>query len=96
METSQVNSAGKKLDGVCGIIYTSGNLKGILTIAHFQNNSFNGYAYVIFNDGSAYIGQLKDGLKHGQGNFYWTDGDVFTGIYANDIRTQKDFWNPGF
>lgn len=34
---------------------------------------------MVFPDGSKYIGQIKDGLRHGKGRFVWPDGSEYRG-----------------
>jgi len=33
-----------------------------------------------------YVGNWKDNLRHGQGTYKWTNGDVYKGIWENDKR----------
>ena len=37
----------------------------------------------IYPDGAYYIGDFKDGLKHGDGEFHWNNGDVYNGQWEN-------------
>ena len=43
-----------------------------------------------------YIGEYKDGVRHGYGEMFYSDNTVFRGLWANDKQegvgklTQKD------
>jgi hypothetical protein len=53
------------------------------------------FAEVInFPDGSVYDGEIKDGKRHGQGKFTFSDGEVYIGQYDNDQRTQGTLTFP--
>ena len=43
----------------------------------------NGYGTYTWADGSKYVGEYKDGKRHGQGTFTATDGRVMKGIWEN-------------
>jgi hypothetical protein len=32
-----------------------------------------------------YKGQMENGLKQGPGKYFWPSGDVFQGLYDNDL-----------
>jgi len=36
------------------------------------------------SDRSVYLGQWKDGLKHGKGKMIWENGSVYNGFWLND------------
>ena len=40
--------------------------------------------YEPIKGGWRYDGDSKNGLKHGDGNLYYSDGDKFIGRYSND------------
>lgn len=44
---------------------------------------------VVYGDGGKYEGELKDGLKHGVGTYYFANGDKYTGEFAGDLRHGK-------
>ena len=37
-------------------------------------------------NGEAYYGEMKDGLRHGYGVYYWSNGDFWYGRYENGYR----------
>ena len=39
-----------------------------------------------YRDGDIYIGQMKDGKKHGQGKMTYTNGDVYEGQWVNNKK----------
>ena len=48
-------------------------------------NCIDGDGNMIFNDGSSYNGDFKDGKREGTGTFKWKNGDVYTGGWKNDL-----------
>ena len=38
------------------------------------------------NDGDRYEGLYKNGVKHGQGRYFWSNGNAFEGEYMNGVR----------
>lgn len=54
------------------------------------------YVTKTYNDG-VYIGQMKDGIRNGQGKFTWTDGAVYEGEWKDDKRTGQGVytWTSG-
>ena len=40
----------------------------------------------IYQSGAYYIGDHKDGLSHGNGEYHWSDGRVYEGQYENDKK----------
>ena len=36
--------------------------------------------------GDKYVGEIKDGKKHGYGIYYWLDGSKYEGYYENGLR----------
>jgi len=57
-----------------------------------QNQKFhNCWGKYVHSDGDKYVGEWKDGNKHGQGTFYWIGdslwkGDKYVGEYRNDKK----------
>ena len=41
----------------------------------------------IWKRGDYYIGEFKEGLFHGEGEFHRTEGDVYKGQYENGKRS---------
>ena len=39
--------------------------------------------YILFTDGSVYVGELKGGERNGQGTYTWTNGDKYVGEYKD-------------
>ena len=37
----------------------------------------------IYDDGSYYIGDFRDGLRHGNGEYHWNSGKVYNGQWEN-------------
>ena len=35
-------------------------------------------------DGAVYMGEFRDGLKHGKGRYVYNDGDIEEGEFVND------------
>ena len=42
-----------------------------------------------FPGGNQYLGEFKDGLKHGQGTLIWSKGDKYSGDFKYDKRTGQ-------
>ena len=40
----------------------------------------------IYPNGDYYIGDFKDRVKHGNGEYHWNDGQLYKGQYENDER----------
>ncbi|MEC9381650.1 MAG: hypothetical protein VX984_01025 [Thermodesulfobacteriota bacterium] len=38
---------------------------------------------MIFSSGDRYVGEGKNGKRHGQGTYTWADGDKIEGIWKN-------------
>merc|ERR1711988_407977 len=39
--------------------------------------------------GNVYVGQMKDGKKHGFGSYTWANGNVYVGAYKDSLRDGK-------
>ena len=62
--------------------------------------SYDPYKFRIFyENGNIYLGETKDGKKHGQGIYLRKNGDMWYGPWENDIRTDSssgiDILNDG-
>ena len=44
----------------------------------------NGYGTFIWPSGNKYVGEWKDGKKHGQGTYTYADGTIEKGLWEND------------
>ncbi len=52
----------------------------------FIADALNGYATMDYDNGS-YTGMFKDGLRHGQGVYNWTNGGSYNGGWENDKKS---------
>jgi hypothetical protein len=57
----------------------------------FENKLGNGYARIIDSKGT-YYGDLKDGLRHGQGEQIYNDGKVDGGFWIKDQFVENPLW----
>ena len=64
---------------------------------YFENDNFGEFGTYFYTNGDKYIGQLKDGKKHGKGTYYYEDGDRYEGDFKNDKREGNGvyYWNNG-
>jgi hypothetical protein len=60
--------------------------KSLHYIGEVKNGLANGYGIAILETGSRYVGEWKDNMRHGNGEFYWDDGESYKGNYVNDLR----------
>ena len=52
-----------------------------------KRNSNSRYQETInYKSGNKYVGELKDGKKHGQGTYTWADGEKYVGEYKDGKR----------
>jgi hypothetical protein len=66
-------------------------------IGYWQNSTKQTYArYLNANMSLFYEGEVKDGMKHGKGTYYFNNG-YYTGQFVNDIREGPGtyYWNDG-
>jgi hypothetical protein len=42
-----------------------------------------------YADGSRYEGEFKNDRRHGQGTYYDANGNATTGIWKNDVLTER-------
>jgi len=62
---------------------------------------------IIYEDGSRYIGELKEGVPHGKGTLIWPDGKNYRGDFKNgymngwgvfiwpDLGSYEGEWKDG-
>merc|ERR1712070_110105 len=48
-----------------------------------------------YANGRVYVGQMKNGKKHGFGKLTWADGDVYVGEWKNDKKDGKGTYTWG-
>ena len=46
-------------------------------------------SHSIYESGAYYIGEFKDGDKHGQGTYWFTDGKKYVGEWKEENRQGK-------
>ena len=44
-------------------------------------------------DGFKYVGEWKNGLRHGQGTYTWSDGDKYVGEWKDGIEWSGTYYN---
>jgi len=54
-----------------------------------EGDCINGKGTYIYDDGSKYIGEYKNGKSHGKGTMIYLDGEKYVGEYQNDLRNGK-------
>jgi hypothetical protein len=42
-----------------------------------------------FENGSVYLGQWKNGFRHGKGKQIWTDGSIYEGFWEQNVACGK-------
>ena len=38
----------------------------------------------MYSNGDIYVGQFRDGMKHGKGRMKWSNGQIYEGDWNND------------
>ena len=72
-----------KNENVLKIIKSIGFLNLKIENSHFNNLPEMGpFQYI---DKSVYLGQFKDGNRHGRGKFLFSDGSFYEGFWRNDV-----------
>lgn len=46
---------------------------------------------MVWEDKSKYEGEWKDGMRHGKGTFYYTNGDKYVGDWKDDVQDGRVF-----
>ncbi|PRP68141.1 MORN repeat-containing protein [Nonlabens agnitus] len=66
-------------------------------VGQVKRKKANGYGIAILDSGSRYEGEWHNGLRHGNGTFYWIDGEHYEGEYVNDVRSGLGtyYWTNG-
>ena len=55
-----------------------------------MNGKYEGNGKFYCEDGEYYIGQWKNGLKHGKGIYYYKNGNIkYEGIFVNNEFRQN-------
>ena len=57
--------------------------------------STNEQGIYTFPDGSRYIGEFKDGEKHGQGTFVSPNGETYEGEYKDGLPNGQGIYTSG-
>ena len=47
---------------------------------------------MVWEDKSKYEGDWKDGMRHGKGTFYYTNGDKYVGDWKDDVQDGKGIY----
>lgn len=84
---------GKSDKGTCydkfgNLIYYGDFYNGYPTGTYPTAGDYSSYRFecIDYNDGDKYIGETKDGRRHGQGIYLWKNGDAWFGIWQNGNR----------
>jgi hypothetical protein len=69
----------------------AGNPNGLVHCAPDENLRFDNCwgSRRESGDGGSYIGEFKDGKKHGLGTYTWTDGEQYVGEWSYEKRSGK-------
>ena len=79
-----------KLNGKGLAVYMTSSDKYKKYYGEFIDGKFNGSGTLTYTDGNIFIGQFKNGLKHGQGKMYNQSGDIIIdNIWKNDCVCGK-------
>lgn len=84
---------GKSDKGTCydkfgNLIYYGDFYNGYPTGTYPTAGNYSSYKFecIDYNDGDKYIGETKDGRRHGQGIYLWKNGDAWFGIWQDGNR----------
>ncbi|NRF40880.1 hypothetical protein [Pedobacter foliorum] len=62
-----------------------------------KGNCITGFGTVLFASGNKYVGNFVNRKKHGNGVFYFTNGDKFEGVFKNDLKDNGTYtFNNGY
>ena len=65
------------IEDILGYLRNNYNIK--------YNNEYNGYGKMIYENGEYYIGEWKDGLRHGKGILFFNNAKlIFSGVFIGD------------
>lgn len=56
-----------------------------------KGDCYNGFGIVKFDSGNRYEGNFENGIKSGEGKFYFAGGNVFTGTFKDNTYTNGVF-----
>jgi len=59
-----------------------------LHVGHLKNSAKT----IQYKNGDSYVGDLKDGLKHGKGIYKYVSGDVYEGDFKDDLSHGKGIY----
>lgn len=54
-----------------------------------EGDCVNGEGTYVYNDGTRYIGESKNGMRDEQGTMIWANGDKYVGTWRNGKRYDK-------
>lgn len=52
----------------------------------------NGLGSFVYSDGDYYVGQWRNGQRHGYGRYYYDNGDVYEGNWINGTRSGSGMY----
>jgi hypothetical protein len=67
-------------------------------VGETKNGKANGQGTGVWEkSGGVYKGEWKDNIRHGSGEYTWSDGERYTGEWNNDLKEGKGhyFWPSG-
>ena len=62
---------------------------------NIEKNTDNVSLLLNYKNGSKYVGEFRSGTKSGQGNYYFTDGEIWTGLFENGKWISGTKYGPG-
>jgi len=60
-------------------------IRGDSYVGEYDENTGNAHGKGQTQGQNQYIGDFKQGLKHGQGTYIWADGTQWTGVFKDDL-----------
>ena len=57
-----------------------------------EEKKFNGYFKILYTDGSYYEGQMRDGVREGQGSYKMSNGNIFEGLWHDQKLKGRIIW----